>query len=107
MNTPNCQVVISHELTARLEDDPWSVPVEERNMLAEAMRAAQDQWLPRINMLIEPPLAAGNFPAWLLETPNFACLREAIGDAQTANELDVAAADQLQRFVDCYRDYQG
>jgi len=55
--------------------------------------------------LVEPPAPNSNFPAFLLETEPFAPLRRAIGDARTSAELDTATADQLQRFVDRYRDY--
>jgi hypothetical protein len=97
--------VLDDDVMSRLAHDPWALSPTERGELARAQTAAQLHWLPRLRQLVEPPLPADTFPAFLLETPPFARLRRAIGESRQLTELDVGTADELQRFVDCYRDY--
>jgi len=89
----------------RLFDDPWSLTRPEREALRTERSASQAKWMSRLPELVEPPAPEASFPAFLLDTERFASLREAIGDARSRRELDTATADELQRFVDCYRDY--
>lgn len=90
---------------AKLLDDPWSLTQAERRHLLAARAASQEVWMRVLPALVEPPAPAGGFPAFLLDTQPFARLRQAIGAARTRSELDTATADELQRFVDCYRGY--
>ena len=83
----------------------WSLPRTERLALAEAQELAQAEWLPRLDALIEPPRLHDSFPAFLLESPAFEGLKQAMGDATHRRELDTATADELQHFVDRYRCY--
>ena len=92
-------------LTRKLQDDPWSLLLGERQDLMGAMIRHQSSWLTRLTNLVEPPCIADTFPAFLLESPAFQSLREAIGDATSSAELDTATADKLQYFVDHYRHY--
>ena len=85
--------------------DPWSLPLSERQRLAEAMQAEQSTWLPRLNALTEPPRLEADFPAFLICTPAFDELRDAIGGASEPAHLDTGTADLLQHFVDRYRPY--
>lgn len=89
----------------KLLHDPFSLDHDERNQLLEQNRGAQSAWLPVLARLVEPPAPDATFPAFLLETEAFTKLRRAIGEAQGAGDLDTATADEVQRFVDCYRDY--
>jgi|RhiMethySRZTD1v2_1073278.scaffolds.fasta_scaffold2871585_2 hypothetical protein len=89
----------------RLLLDPWSLTHPERRRLLERNERAQASWLGTLSRLVEPPIPDAQFPAFLLETPPFARLRAAIGNARAAHQLDTATADELQRFVDRYRGY--
>jgi len=91
------------DLVARLTDDPWSLAPAERAALAARHARDQAEWLPRLRRLVEPPVPTEDFPAFLLALPPFARLAAAVGGATRAVELDVGTADELQRFVDCYR----
>ena len=93
------------QLESRLLDDPWSLDLEQRATLAESLAASQSEWSDRLPNLVEPPAPNGTFPGWLLGTDRFRGLREQIGTATQRSELTTAAADELQRFVDLYRDY--
>lgn len=92
-------------LLDRIQDDPWSLTLSERNSVAVRMPEQQAQWLRLLPNLVEPPTPAPDFPAFLLETERFAALRRAIEGKLTHSELDTATADELQRFVDLYRNY--
>ncbi len=92
-------------LTRKLQDNPWSLLLGERQDLMGAMIRHQSSWLTRLTHLVEPPYIADTFPAFLLESSAFGSLREAIGDATSSAELDTATADELQYFVDHYRHY--
>lgn len=92
-------------LTLKLIDDPWSLEHRERRDLSDAMTRCQADWLGRLEKLVEPPPIEDTFPAFLLETAPFASLKAFIGEATCLADLDTAVADELQRFVDRYRDY--
>lgn len=100
-----CLRAAPQELIERCAADPWTLTIAERRALARAGAPAQAQWLPRLQNLVEPPLPTADFPAFLLEVAPFTRLRDAIGDAQVGIDLDTGTADELQRFVDHYRDY--
>ena len=102
LGAPELAPELSSEL---IHDDAWALSSDRRHELARQMQAQQDHWLPRLRNLVEPPAPGPDFPAFLLATRPFAGLRAAIGGAQDLHELDVGTADQLQRFVDVYRDY--
>ncbi len=85
--------------------DPWSLTLPERYELADSMRDMQHRWLPRLDALSEPPELERDFPAFLLGTPAFDELRDAIGDAHEPAELATGTADLVQHFVDRYRGY--
>ena len=89
----------------KLCDDPWSLAFAERASLAVGHADEQARWLPVIQGLVEPPAIDDSFPAFLLATPPFAHLAEAIAGARQALDLNTGAADELQRFVDRYRGY--
>lgn len=97
----------NHSPIEKLRDDPWALAPQERHGLLAEFADSQETWLRRLPDLVEPPTPDGSFPAFLLDTERFAALRAAIGTARCSAELDTATADELQRFVDCYRDYLG
>jgi hypothetical protein len=88
-----------------LTDDVWALRVPERKKLMQDFRQAQRSWLPRLRAMVEPPLPADDFPAFLLELPAFRSLKLRIGSARERSEIDTATADELQHFVDRYRDW--
>ena len=90
-------------LIAKLTDDPWSLSDQERDELLRAMPKAQREWLGRIGSLVEPPTPDAYFPAFLLALPPFARLAEKL----LGPRPDTGARDELQRFVDRYRDWLG
>ncbi len=92
-------------LQLKLLDDPWSLSHCERRSLADALTRHQAEWLPRLTDLVEPPPLANSFPAFLLETEPFAHLKDGVADSTTRAQLDTGTADELQRFVDHYRNY--
>lgn len=96
---------LADDLGTRLADDPWSLAPDERRAVRRAHDADQRHWLPRLRRLVEPPTPRDTFPAFLLAIAPFARLGQAIGEATSAGHLDVGTADELQRFVDRYRDY--
>jgi len=89
----------------KLTHDPWSLSLPERLDLLAEHAQAQHRWLQILVGLVEPPAPTSEFPAFLLATPPFARLRAAIANARSTHDLDTATADELQRFVDCYRNY--
>lgn len=89
----------------KLFDDPWSLTPTERQELLAERGASQAKWMTVLPELVEPPAPERDFPAFLLDTERFAKLREAIGEARSRRDLNTATADELQRFVDCYREY--
>jgi hypothetical protein len=93
------------DLLARLGDDPWSLTPSERSELAASHWQAQQRWLPKLRRLVEPPAPDDAFPAFLLDLPPHRRLGAEIAAAATPADLDVGTADELQRFVDRYRDY--
>jgi hypothetical protein len=106
MHEPGAALLDAIQSLLRLcSHDPWSLTLAERRELEGVMQSEQRRWLPRLDALAEPPELAPDFPAFLLETPAFQDLREAIGDAREPAELTTAAADLLQHFVDRYRGY--
>lgn len=73
-----------------------------------ACREEQACWLPLLSRWVEPPSPMPDFPAFLLALPGFAPLRAALQDAELAGagaELDTGTRDELQRFVDAYRQW--
>jgi hypothetical protein len=85
--------------------DPRALSLPERRSLAKSMRSAQQAWQRRLADLVEPPAPAEDFPAFLLETPAFRELNRRIGEASRRSQLPIAVADELQHFVDAFRDY--
>lgn len=85
--------------------DPRAIPLGERRAWASRLAEAQRSWLQRLPALLEPPAPAPDFPAFLLETTAFRSLALAIGEARSRTQLPTAVADELQRFVDAFRDY--
>jgi len=94
-----------HSPVDKLRHDPWSLDLKERLGLLTMFATSQERWLRRLPDLVEPPTPTATFPAFLLDTEHFAWLADAIGTAGSSDDLDTATADQLQRFVDHYRDY--
>ena len=97
--------LVGDDLITRLAHDPWSLLPAERLALRARHEGAQRRWLPRLRRLVEPPLPQDSFPAFLLELPPFARLGHEVAAAADARPLDVGTADELQRFVDRYRDW--
>lgn len=85
--------------------DPWSLPLAHRRRLAAAHLDAQNRWLEVIRAAVEPPAPDRDFPAFLLETPPFADLRARLCAGGPGRPLDTATLDELQHFVDRYREY--
>jgi hypothetical protein len=92
-------------LEDKLRDDPWSLDATERRLVLRLHQDGQNRWLDVLRTLVEPPAPAETFPAFLLDVTPFDRLRDAIGTARSPRDLDTATADELQRFVDHYRDY--
>ena len=63
------------QLLDRLQDDPWSLSLEERGRVAVGMADAQRAWADRLPQLVEPPAPGAEFPAYLLATGRFAIRR--------------------------------
>ena len=95
----------TEDLILRCGYDPSSLTRNERRQLAAAMQAEQDAWLARLSHLTEPPSLETDFPAFLICTPAFDDLRDAIGGATEPSQLDTGTADELQHFVDRYRHF--
>jgi hypothetical protein len=85
--------------------DPRSLTLPERAAWHKRLLPAQRAWAARLPDLVEPPAPGQDFPAFLLETPAFLQLNRRIGEATARAQLPVAVADELQHFVDVYRDY--
>ena len=95
-----------HRLLIELDNDPWDLPLPQRDRVARASDRAQREWLPRVTALVEPPAPTDDFPAFLLELPRFRELKNEIlghSSAGAGPALPIGVADQLQRFVDLYR----
>lgn len=92
-------------LLAGAADDPWALSLGERRRLLESMTRSQEAWLRRLRRMVEPPLPGDDFPAFLLDLAPFSRLRRQVGTAERPSQLETAVADELQRFVDRYRNY--
>lgn len=104
-STPAQDARVLELLVQQLHDDPWSLSLDERRRVAGFQGSAQKDWIATLPALVEPPTPARDFPAFLLETPAFASLRRAIAGKALRVQLDTATADELQRFVDLFRNY--
>lgn len=104
-STPAHETIPNETLIQMLHDDPWSLNLEQRQAVAQGLADSHGEWLDRLATLVEPPAPNASFPAFLLGTGRYASLAAAIGTATHRRELDVSTADELQRFVDLYRDY--
>ncbi|MBK8098491.1 MAG: hypothetical protein IPK26_15385 [Planctomycetes bacterium] len=85
--------------------DPRSVPLAQRRRYADELAAAQAAWLPRLRTLCDTAPPADDFPAFLLATEAFLSLRRRLGAAVCRRALPADVADELDHFVDAYRDY--
>jgi hypothetical protein len=85
--------------------DPRAIGLAERRATATRMHREQRAWLERLRALVEGPAPGADFPAFLLATPPFAKLALRLGTATTRAELPTETADELERFVDAFRDY--
>jgi hypothetical protein len=103
--TDATSITVIAGLMQLLDHDPWSLTLAERRQLKREFADADRAWRDRIVDLTEPPAIGPEFPAFLLDTPAFRGLHARIGDATAAAQLDMATADELQRFVDRYRAY--
>ncbi len=96
------------ELLRRAGEDPWSLDLDDRLRLASDLSSAQEEWLPMLRELVEPPAPDHHFPAFLLATPAFDSLRQLLmaqRDAPQGTVPDTGTVDTVQRFVDHYRPY--
>lgn len=85
--------------------DPRAISLQDRRAHAARMQREQNHWLARLAKLTEPPAPERDFPAYLLATPHFRDLLRRIGDVQVRSQLPIAVADELDWFVDAFRDY--
>ena len=81
------------------------MPLSQRRAAKTSMRREQTQWLARLTSLVEPPRPGEDFPAFLLATPAFEDLARRIGQAKTRADLQPQVADELDWFVNAFRDY--
>jgi hypothetical protein len=84
--------------------DPRSLSLTERREFEQRLQAQQRHWLDRLRQLaeLEP---ASDFPAFLLATSTFESLRQRIGVATSRQDLPTGTVDEIDHFVDAYRDY--
>lgn len=85
--------------------DPRALPLDLRRTTARQMHREQLGWLERLQALAEAPKPAKDFPAFLLSTPPFAELAQRLGTATQRSQLPTAVADELDWFVQAFRDY--
>ncbi len=85
--------------------DPRAITLQARRATCASMHDEQSHWLPRLQKLAEPPAPDRDFPAFLLATPHFADLARRIGDTTDRRKLPVAVADELDWFLEVFRDY--
>lgn len=84
--------------------DPREPDLLARRQWQQRLAAQQRQWLQRLTALAEPQ-PAGDFPAFLLATPPFDTLRTRLASATRRTDLSTALQDELDHFVDAFRDY--
>jgi len=84
--------------------DPRALSLSERQAWAERLRRDNEDWLRRLEQLAEVRLSR-DFPAFLLATPPFTRLAGWLGAASSRGDLGTGIAEELDRFVDAYRDY--
>lgn len=84
--------------------DPRSLPLPERLAWRDRLQHAQGHWSARLRALTDPA-PGGDFPAFLLATPPLRGLVQRLGPARRRADLPTGVADELDRFVDAYRQY--
>jgi len=85
--------------------DPRAITLQTRRATAAQMHAEQTRWLARLQKLVEPPQLENDFPAFLLATSHFADLGKRHGNVTERGKLPIAVADELDWFVNAFRDY--
>lgn len=85
--------------------DPRAIGLAERHQVLAGMQREQALWLERLQVLTDPPRPERDFPAFLLATPPFADLARRLGRAAARAQLPPATADELDWFVQAFRDY--
>lgn len=85
--------------------DPRALSLDERRAFADRLAAEQDSWLIRLGILAEGRKPDPDFPAFLLATPAFAGLAQAVGKAQHRAELQTGVADELDWFLERFANY--
>jgi hypothetical protein len=85
--------------------DPRAIGLAERHKMLGGMHREQALWLERLQHLAEPPKPDRDFPAFLLATPPFADLARRLARAAARAQLPPATADELDWFVQAFRDY--
>jgi hypothetical protein len=85
--------------------DPRAIGLAERHKVLMGMRREQALWLDRLQSLTEAPKPDRDFPAFLLATPPFQDLARRLSRAAARAQLPPATADELDWFVQAFRDY--
>jgi len=85
--------------------DPRAITLQQRRETRRQLQHEQDSWLGRLRLLAEAPLPNDDFPAFLLATPPFQELAQRLGTAVTRQQLPPATADELDWFLQAFRDY--
>lgn len=85
--------------------DPRAITLQQRRATRRQMRRTGSSWLGRLRLLAEAPLPDDDFPAFLLATPPFQELAHRLGSATTRPQLPPATADELDWFLQAFRDY--
>lgn len=85
--------------------DPRAITLQQRRTTRRQMQHEQQTWLERLRQLAEAPLPDDDFPAFLLATPPFQELAQRLGSAANRRQLPPATADELDWFLQAFRDY--
>jgi hypothetical protein len=100
-NTPQEHSVDTYDFLA----DPRAIQLTHRRKMRASMQRENDWWLERLQSLCEAPRPDFDFPGYLLATPPFRDLAGKLAAATHRRMLDIASADELDWFVDAFRDY--
>ena len=85
--------------------DPRNLTLAERHAARDEYDLDQAVWMTKLNLLVEQPKPASDFPAFLLATQPFADLAQKLNKVEGRKQLSTDLQDELDWFMRAFADY--